>query len=419
MGNTSQTPRWVTYGVTGLALVVALGLLSQYVGYKPTPDVTPGARGGSESVNAGGAAAGPPAAVRPAPPARDTSAEELAVAMSRVEAALGQCDRCRAKLDRLAGFVAGWGALTKGIETNDDGRRLAATEVGVRTYLEVADPADGYATDGSLARLRERLRLLEAIPKAAKEGQDRGYLASDNWTADITRLEGDAVREAVKLEQASGLLTSLLDANPKAAPAAPTLAAALASLKKKLFDEKLAVITVKEAEAVKAGNERVAEARKVVVETEKKLEAKRSLDEAVTKEEKAKKEKLRVKAKSDEVKKYLGHFFVESYFQPTSFDKGGSARYLHVQRTDEKLPMSYRVLVSLGATADKIEGLNAINMISGAYGVYNSKLYDRPLIRGPIEPGDWTNDKHEFLRKARDLLKELGPILVEEGLLAP
>lgn len=417
MRNTSQTSPWVLVGGTVVALVVALGLLSQYVGYKPTPDVTPGGRGGSESSSAGGAAAGPSAAVRPAPPARDTSAEELAVAMSRVEAALGQCDRCRAKLDRLAGFVAGWGALTKGIETNDDGRRLAATEVGVRTYLEVANPADGYATDGSLARLRERLRLLEAIPKAAKEGQDRGYLASDTWTADIARLEGDAVREAVKLEQASGLLTSLLDANPKAVPAAPTLAAALATLKKKLFDEKLAVITVKEAEATRAGNERVAEARKLAVETEKKLEAKKALEEAATKEDMAKKEKLRVKAKSDEVRKYLGHFFTESYYQPTKIDT--SYPHLAVERTDKKQAVSYTRLVGLGVTADGLKGQYAMNMASGARGSSSSANYDRPLIKAPAEPNDWTNDKHEFLQKACELIKELGPILVEEGLLAP
>lgn len=414
MRGRSPVPTWVIFGLGGVLLLLGVGTLSQFLGYKSAPEAVAAVRGGSEPNPAAGTAVGPPAA-KPGPPPRDASAEELAVALSRVEAALGQCDRCRAKLDRLAGLVAGWGTLTKDIETNDPGRRLAASEVGVRTYLEVANPADGFATDGLVGRLRERLRLLEAVPEAAKGGRERGYLASDAWAADLSRLEGDAVREAVKLEQASGLLVSLLDANSKAAAGAPTLAAALAALKKKLFDEKLAVIAIKEAEAIKAGNELVAEARKVAVETEKRLEAKRSLDEAVTKEEKAKTEKLRAKTKTDEVKKYLGHLFVESYYQPTRLDDTN----LFLTRTDKKLPMSLKAISGLGGMDAGMAGLRKLSLLFGSYRLSGADNYERPRLKMTSDSNHWTNDHHEFLQKARELLKELGPVLVEEGLLSP
>ena len=173
----------------------------------------------------------------------------------------------------------------------------------------------------------------------------------------------------------------------------------------------------KEAEAIKIGNEQVAEARKRAVETDKKLEAKKSVDEATAKEDKAKKEKLREKAKTDDVKKYLGHLFVESYYQPKWFDKVGHP-YMHFERTEKKLPMSYSLIVRIGGTADGLEGLRTLNLISGATGAYNIEKYERPTIKAPYNPNSWTNDRHEFLEKGRDLRKELGPILVEEGLLS-
>lgn len=412
-------PPVVVFMVIGIFLLLVVFIGDKFFNLKPPAET--GISRGSNVVNPSSEAGSntTPVVGLPTQPPRDTAAEELAAAMSRAESALGKCDRCKTKLDKLTSLVTGWNNVTKEIETNDTGKRIAVSPVSVRTYLEVMKPTQAYADEGQIGRLRERLRLLQVIPNTAKEKQERGYSESKAWADGMAELDTDIRKETAILESGLGLINSLLDSVPKASVETPTLAAAIAAERKKRNDEKLALIQNKEAEAIKIGNEQVAEARKRAVETDKKLEAKKALDEAMAKEDKAKKEKLREKAKSDEVKKYLGHFFVESYYQPTSFDKIGSARYLWVERTDEKLPMSYRKLVGLGATADKIEGLNAINMISGAYGVYNSDKYDRPLIRGEIEPDRWTNDKHEFLRKARDLLKELGPILVEEGLLSP
>ena len=408
--------------LAGVAIFVAcvLGVGIQFVNTKPPADASASGRNSSDRNPATGSPlpGSPQASQEVKPQPRDTTAENLAVAMSRVEGALGKCDRSRSKLDRLAGLVAEWLKLTKDIETSDDGRRIASSEVAVRTYLEVVSASDGYADEGLVGRLRERLRLLEAIPKTAKEGQDKTYVVSDAWAGDVAKLEGDTLRESVKLEHATGLMASLFNANPKPVADAPTLSAAIAAVKKKSADEKLALIWKKEAEAAKVGNDLIAEARKAAVETEKKLEAKKTADAAASLEEKAKKEKLRVKAKSDEVKKYLGHFFVESYYQPTFFDKQSGGRWLHLERTDKKEPMSYARLVRLGATAKGLEGLYAVNMLSGACGAYNVDKYERPMVKADYNPDKWSNDRHEFLEKGRDLLVELGPILVEEGLLS-
>ena len=349
---------------------------------------------------------------------RNTRVEDLAAAMNRAESALGACDRCRAKLDKLPPVVAEWKALVSDLEKNETGRRLASSEVAVRTYMEVMNPTEPYAEESQLVRLRERLRLLEDVPKRAKEKQDYGYIVAKSWDDSLAVLDRDISKQLADIEQSTGLLKTLLEANPNASPEAPTLATAIGRIKQKLFDDKLAAIMKREAEAVKSGNERIAEARKLAVETDKKLEAKKSLDEAATKEDNAKREVLRVKAKTDEVKKYLGHLFVESYYQPTYFEKQNAGRWLHMERTDKKLPMSYARIVQHGGTADGLEGLYALNMLSGACGTYNIEKYERPMIKASYDPNRWTNDRHEFLEKGRDLLKELGPILVEEGLLS-
>jgi hypothetical protein len=59
-----------------------------------------------------------------------------------------------------------------------------------------------------------------------------------------------------------------------------------------------------------------------------------------------------------------------------------------------------------------------MNNVNGAGGTYYIESYERPLIRAKGRPEDWSNSHQEFLAKQRELLKELGPILVEEGLLA-
>lgn len=354
----------------------------------------------------------------PREPVRNTRAEDLAAAMNRAESALGACDRCRAKLDKLPPVVAEWKTLVSDLEKNEMGRRLASSEVAVRTYMEVMNPTEPYAEESQLVRLRERLRLLEDVPKRAKEKQDYGYIVAKSWDESLAALDRDISKQMADIEQSTGLLKTLLEANPKASPDAPTLATAIGRLKQKLFDDKLAAIMKREAEAVKSGNERIAEARKLAVETDKKLEAKKSLDEATAKEEKAKKEKLRVKAKSDEVKKYLGHFFTDSYFQPTHARRTNTTiADMLVERLEVKGPVSYNRLVQLGATADGMEGLIKLNILSGAGTVYD-KQFDRPKVTSTVNPNAWTNDNQEFLQKARELLKELGPILVEEGLLS-
>lgn len=388
----------------------------QFFNYKPlaeTPNTrgTPGVIAPSE---AGPPTSTPAAGQQPQPP-RDTTAEELAAAMSRAESGLGKCDRCKTKLDKLATLVTDWASVTKDIETNDIGKRIAVSPVSVRTYLEVTKPTQAYADEGQTGRLRERLRLFQVIPNMAKEKQERGYSESKAWADGMTELDTDIRKETAVLESGLGLLNSLIDSVPKASVETPKLGAAIAAERMKLNDEKLALIQNKEAEAIKIGNEQVAEARKRAVETDKKLEAKKSLDLAATKEENAKREVLRLKTKTDEVRKYLGHLFVESYYQPTGFER---RMWLKLERTGDKLPMSYARIIRLGGVDNGIAGLSALNLLSGAGGTYNIDKYERPIVKAPHDPDRWSNDRHEFLEKGRDLLKELGPILVEEGLLS-
>lgn len=108
------------------------------------------------------------------------------------------------------------------------------------------------------------------------------------------------------------------------------------------------------------------------------------------------------KVNSPEVKELLSSFFASGSWQP------GKRRLSY-----EPGPISYKQLMVVGALKPDSVGLNHL------LDVVNARLNDRPRWGKARKLASLSADGRARLVKAQKLLIELGPLMVEEGLLAP
>lgn len=120
-------------------------------------------------------------------------------------------------------------------------------------------------------------------------------------------------------------------------------------------------------------------------------------------------EKLLARARSTEVQATLAPFLHKRDVQPQK-SGGGSVRF---QSTFESKPMSLSALKGMGALDESVEGLKWLARVGG-----NRKL-SQPRWGVYSQPGNWSEGDKRLLTEAQQLLRELGPTLVEAGLLSP
>jgi len=140
-----------------------------------------------------------------------------------------------------------------------------------------------------------------------------------------------------------------------------------------------------------------------VLQAQRDLEAAKAQVEALKAAEEARKVELRAKADSSKVKSLLAPFTTPGYLQLNS-----SASY-------SKQPLSYQALVSSGALSPTQAGLQRLAEIG-----HNRWDKDRPRWHfGFDNVKGWQKSasEREMVTQAQQLLIELGPVLVEKGLL--
>ncbi len=142
--------------------------------------------------------------------------------------------------------------------------------------------------------------------------------------------------------------------------------------------------------------------RKLIKDRE--LEARRLLEERLA----ADKAKLVEEARSAEVQRVLQPFLVRRSVQPRL---AGSS--LQMRHTFDEQPMSLSALEGVGALAETLNGLTILARI-GSHRELSSPRWDFSS-----SPRTWSSDTQDRLKQAQDLLRRLGPTLVDEKLLAP
>jgi hypothetical protein len=141
----------------------------------------------------------------------------------------------------------------------------------------------------------------------------------------------------------------------------------------------------------------------------------RALDaERASAEEEAKQKSLHEKellierARSTEVANLLAPLFHPRDVQPRM-----SGASLRLRKTLETKPMSLSALQAIGALDSGIDGLKRLASAGG-----DRELSD-PKWSVHSQPGNWSDGDKKMLQDAQRMLVELGPTLVEVGLLSP
>ena len=145
-------------------------------------------------------------------------------------------------------------------------------------------------------------------------------------------------------------------------------------------------------------------------------EAKRKLEEELRKEQQRKlaeqlalqKAKLVEEARSEEVHRLLQPFLERRNLQPRL--AGASLRW---RQTLDEQPISFSALEGVGALAETVQGLAMLARVGSSREISSPRWEYNP------SPRTWSPDTQARLKQAQELLRRLGPTLVEENLLSP
>jgi hypothetical protein len=310
-------------------------------------------------------------------------------------------------------------SIITALKSDDQGRRIATRPELVGRYRALAamrrTPAGRI--DGALADLDSLSRPL----RRALSDPDDITMPTDpirQKLAEMTSFAGTIREEYTRLD--SELEALLADVRTVSDPGSVPLADAIAHLEDSEAREasRLASEAMEAArkDAAKKRAEAQAEAIRLAGEAEaaeivSKARAKKEASDTASAAERqaAAKERLRAKARTAEVAHYLGAFFAPGSKQP----KAIHGTFLAFEPTAEPGPVSLTRLKTLGALDEGIEGLRRLNWMASDW------QSDRPRWGHSLNPAEWSPEARAFIREAQKLLRELGPVLVEEGRLAP
>ena len=362
---------------------------------------------------------------------RGVEQQALAFAKTRQALAVARADDVTRLADECLSEIAAFDATVQPLVANDDGKKVAGDPVQIARFRAV------YEKDRAGKDVAERLRRaaadLAAPVRASYANAKDGSNPSDQVSGELDRLAAQLAGlkrvweqdrrtvDAVVADAKRGKLPAAvqtLDQAVRADAEAEALALATATEKERARVR----AELKERQVKEAGEleRRVEEARLEKLRATRLAEAGRLLTDAdITREkgkdaaavEKAKleKERLLKKAQTNEVKQALAPFLTPGYHQPVR-QSGGA---VFMVRAVKKEPVSLTKLQAIGGLEQTITGLQELA------GVACNKDDDlRPRWGcGGYAPW-WSTGQQELIQKAQDLLIELGPVLVEEGLLA-
>lgn len=143
-------------------------------------------------------------------------------------------------------------------------------------------------------------------------------------------------------------------------------------------------------------------------ERQRELERLEEVRRKLAKKVAAEKEKLVAEASSAEVQQLLQPFLARRNIQPRL--AGASLQW---RPTVEQQPMSLSALENVGALADSVSGLSMLARVGSHRELSSPRWEFNP------SPRTWTSDTQDRLKQAQDLLRRLGPTLVNEKLLSP
>lgn len=319
-------------------------------------------------------------------------------------------------LDEAAAELDRWDAEVPPLLTNDAGRAVASKPDAARAFRALYDLERPGRAD--VVRLRGQVELLLAPADQAYKNPNDAWDKTADAEKRLTALlaQAKATRDAVRTARTR--IDSLVTVSKRdGKPGTATLQEAIHVFVHEEALEAAALITAERTKARKETDrvmaETLGEADRRAGQTAAKREAAkaeaarlREEEEADNQTRQAAKDKLRVKARSPEVQQALAVFLARGYSQPR---QGGSGFF---DRTAEHAPVSFTRLQTGGYLDESPDGLKKLLRLGAEPNQHN----DRPKWRFNAFRLDQHNEA--FLKNVQGLLRELGPVLVEEGLLA-
>lgn len=358
------------------------------------------------------------------------------------------------KLEELAKETGKVETVTALLMQDDRGKRLASKDVAVRAFVNfsespLASKKQIALHQANVEPLRQGLVGYSRVPQLfdPAEAPECSKLADERAWVDA---------ELRKVEERQTFMTALVRLAPKKleVKSLPTLEERITELKSTMIqqevkaidaareesrlkgiEDKASAASLRESENAKSAVQKQlqlmnlelekARAELAVLNSEKKA-AIQKIDQAARRKEKL------TKLEDTKVRKKLRPFMAKGFWQPGSNTRSATLK---------KGPMSLSALEQFGALNSGHQGLaqllaaangsgmgNHVNMrprynISRTYsGTYVNRKHidtDRPKWSYPKDFQTLTAEQLIEVQEVQDLLIELGPLMVEEGMLAP
>ena len=357
---------------------------------------------------------------------RQKAAEEAKLAMARARqveclAQVRNATNALARLLRDLDFAKDQSSL---LRTNDLGRKIAQYPdlLVLARRLYETDLPELPQREVVIAKLEGERRFEQQLVSAAGTAYepDASFLS----TAQADAVWG--IQEGAKVDRARAVIITLTEevrvkVSPPSSPGSElSLQEAIADFSKKEIVLRQRILANNEAEAKTKAAETLAAAEGERILQEAKLKADKILQEANLRVERhnadkkaaaesamteARKEELRKKARSIWVKAKLAPFTTPGYAQIEAPD------------SYEKKPLSFSALYQGGALDPNEEGIRKLAWVGFTK---EDKVRPRFIFR-QNSSGSWmrhTEDR-EMVMEAQKLLLELGPVLVDMGLMQP
>jgi hypothetical protein len=296
-------------------------------------------------------------------------------------------------VDKASGQIETWNHVMRAIKDGPAAEAIASNQELIESLASLNN--EDRASPTEIRRAQQRIvELRNAIDARARETdpkpipwQEMEEIRELSQTAGTARQDwDDAVARANAIERAGDRIIN---------PVAETdLSGRIAEQQDKKTLEMFA--EERQWNAEQASQQRALDAERVRAEEEAKQQSLRE------------KELLIERSRSTEVANLLAPFFHPRDVQPKM-----SGASLRLRKTLETKPMSLSALQAIGALDAGIDGLKRLASAGG-----DRELSD-PKWSVHSQPGNWSDGDKKMLQDAQRLLVELGPTLVEVGLLSP
>lgn len=293
-----------------------------------------------------------------------------------------------------------WKKEVESLLTSDDGRRIAG-DVALLDQFQVVISEE--RPDPEMAEELQRVvnETLEPLRQVAENENDYSATPAGIDEA-FKKYRNEAIAARDSLRKLRARANSIRQRAIALDPSSKTLETALADRQ-----VELATLEVENRTRELAKDREVAAQMRIEAEREAlRIQAEQEAAAIVAK---AEKEKLIARAKSREVQRLLTPFISNGYMQ---------YRGSYVRDAVEG-PLSYKGILDSGALDPTIQGLAKLNHIAlDPRGIAIGN--DRPGVWNYAGyPAGWSKSDQDYMRQVQDLLRELGPTLVELKMLAP